>query len=68
VTLGASSGRACAAATGLIVHSFKLPDAILHGSDAVRRYAARLLELGVAQKLPILIGIARFLRRARRAG
>src|SRR2546422_11527940 len=25
---------------------------------AVRRYAARLLELGVAQKLPILIGIA----------
>src|SRR6267143_457184 len=26
--------------------------------DAVRRYAARLLELGVAQKLPILIGIA----------
>jgi len=26
--------------------------------DAVRRYAARLLELGVAQKLPILIGVA----------
>jgi methylenetetrahydrofolate reductase (NADPH) len=26
--------------------------------DAVRRYATRLLELGVAQKLPILIGIA----------
>jgi methylenetetrahydrofolate reductase (NADPH) len=26
--------------------------------DAVRRYAARLLDLGVAQKLPILIGIA----------
>lgn len=26
--------------------------------DAVRRYAARLLELGVAQRLPILIGIA----------
>lgn len=27
-------------------------------ADAVRRYAARLLDLGVAQKLPILIGIA----------
>jgi len=27
-------------------------------ADAARRYAARLLELGVAQKLPILIGIA----------
>jgi methylenetetrahydrofolate reductase (NADPH) len=27
-------------------------------SEAVRRYAARLLDLGVAQKLPILIGIA----------
>ena len=27
-------------------------------ADAVRRYAARLLELGVAQRLPILIGIA----------
>ena len=26
--------------------------------DAVRRYTARLLELGVAQKLPILIGVA----------
>jgi methylenetetrahydrofolate reductase (NADPH) len=26
--------------------------------EAVRRYAARLLDLGVAQKLPILIGIA----------
>jgi methylenetetrahydrofolate reductase (NADH) len=26
--------------------------------EAVRRYAARLLELGVAQKLPILIGVA----------
>lgn len=26
--------------------------------DAVRRYATRLLDLGVAQKLPILIGIA----------
>ena len=26
--------------------------------DAVRRYATRLLELGVAQKLPILIGVA----------
>jgi len=26
--------------------------------DAVRRYAARLLDLGVAQKLPILIGVA----------
>jgi methylenetetrahydrofolate reductase (NADH) len=27
-------------------------------ADAVRRYATRLLELGVAQKLPILIGVA----------
>jgi methylenetetrahydrofolate reductase (NADPH) len=27
-------------------------------ADAVRRYAARLLDLGVAQRLPILIGIA----------
>src|SRR5882672_3300268 len=27
-------------------------------ADVVRRYAARLLDLGVAQKLPILIGIA----------
>jgi methylenetetrahydrofolate reductase (NADPH) len=27
-------------------------------ADAVRRYAARLLDLGVAQKLPVLIGIA----------
>jgi methylenetetrahydrofolate reductase (NADPH) len=27
-------------------------------ADAVRRYAGRLLELGVAQKLPILIGVA----------
>jgi methylenetetrahydrofolate reductase (NADPH) len=27
-------------------------------ADAVRRYAGRLLDLGVAQKLPILIGIA----------
>jgi methylenetetrahydrofolate reductase (NADPH) len=27
-------------------------------ADAVRRYAARLLELGVAQELPILIGVA----------
>src|SRR5258708_18112101 len=26
--------------------------------EAVRRYAARLLDLGVAQKLPILIGVA----------
>src|SRR5260221_13797184 len=26
--------------------------------QAVRRYAARLLDLGVAQKLPILIGVA----------
>src|SRR5207249_4908495 len=26
--------------------------------DAVRRYAARLLDLGVAQRLPILIGVA----------
>src|SRR5256885_15506264 len=26
--------------------------------DAVRRYASRLLDLGVAQKLPILIGVA----------
>jgi methylenetetrahydrofolate reductase (NADPH) len=27
-------------------------------AEAVRRYAGRLLELGVAQKLPILIGVA----------
>jgi methylenetetrahydrofolate reductase (NADPH) len=26
--------------------------------EAVRRYAARLLDLGIAQKLPILIGVA----------
>jgi len=30
--------------------------------EAVRRYAARLLDLGIAQKLPILIASLRFLR------
>jgi len=36
--------------------------------DAVRRYAARFARTGVAQKLPILIGIAPIPSRARRAG